>query len=107
MKKPLDTQLGLPFQSHSKTSKEAAVAIEGSAGTLRHQVWGFLVGRGDAGATDEEIQNMLELNPSTQRPRRIELVNGGLVRDSGRTRLTQSRRKATVWEIVAKQEEAA
>lgn len=106
MSKPTD-QIALPFQRHSATSRDAAISAEGSAGSLRRQVWSFLMERGQAGATDEEIQTMLEINPSTQRPRRIELVNGGLVRDSGRTRLTQSRRKATVWEIVAKVEEAA
>lgn len=107
MSKPKDTQITLPFQRHSATSRDAAISAEGSAGTLRRQVWSFLMERGTSGATDEEIQTMLELNPSTERPRRIELVNVGLVRDSGRTRLTQSRRKATVWEIVAKVEEAA
>jgi len=52
------------------------------------------------GRTDEEIQRMLKLNPSTQRPRRIELVQAGKVRDSGRTRKTKSGRAATVWEVI-------
>lgn len=107
MSKPKDKQIALPFQRHSATSKDAAASIEPAAGTLRSRVWGFLVERGANGATDEEIQNMLDMAQNTERPRRIELVNGGLVRDSGRTRLTQSNRRAVVWEITAKQTEAA
>jgi hypothetical protein len=53
------------------------------------------------GGTDEELQDALGMNPNTQRPRRIELVERGLVRDSGRTRKTKSGRRATVWEIAA------
>lgn len=102
-----DTQLSLPFQSHSTTSREAAESAQGSAGSQRREVWSFLVGRGKNGATDEEIQNMLDLNPNTERPRRIELVNSGLVRDSGATRLTQSRRNAVVWVVVEERVEAA
>jgi hypothetical protein len=93
------TQLELPApaQRHSATSVEAAEAIEPKAATLRGQVLSYLKGCGASGATDEEIQAALELNPSTQRPRRIELCNLGLVRDSGRTRLTKAGRKAVVW----------
>jgi hypothetical protein len=40
---------------------------------------------------------LMKLNPNTQRPRRIELVVAGKVRDSGET---ASGRKATIWEAV-------
>jgi transcription initiation factor IIE alpha subunit len=76
---------------------EAAVAIEPNAGTLLRQVLSLLRWRKAYGATDEEMQDHLKMNPSTQRPRRVELVNRKLVVDSGRTRLTRSGRKATVW----------
>jgi hypothetical protein len=49
-----------------------------------------------AGMTDEEQQAALAMNPSTQRPRRIELVRRGLVVEAG-TRRTSSGRMATVW----------
>jgi hypothetical protein len=39
----------------------------------------------------------LGMNPSTQRPRRIELCQRNLIVDSGTTRLTTSGRKAVVW----------
>ncbi len=86
-----------PAQSHSLTSMAASVAIEPRAATLRRAVLDWLRGRGDEGATDEEIQDALSMNPSTQRPRRIELMRGGLVVDTGRTRTTKSNRKACVW----------
>ena len=85
------------FQRHSETSRTAALEIETSAKTLRAKVLGFIRISGDYGATDEELQVALEMNPSTQRPRRVELVEKGLVVDSGKKRKTKSNRSATVW----------
>jgi hypothetical protein len=48
------------------------------------------------GLTDEEQQAALAMNPSTQRPRRIELVRRGLVVEDG-ARKTSSGRMAAVW----------
>jgi len=50
------------------------------------------------GLTDEEQQRLLGMNPSTQRPRRIELARRGLVVEAG-TRRTASGRMATVWRV--------
>jgi DNA-binding IclR family transcriptional regulator len=50
------------------------------------------------GLTDEEVQRRLDMNPSTQRPRRIELARRGLVVEAG-TRKTVSGRMATVWRL--------
>jgi len=88
--------------SGTPTSDAAAMAISESAHTLRARVLGYLLGLRERGATDEEAQHALGMNPSTQRPRRGELVEQGLVRDSGRTRATLSGRQAVVW--VAEQE---
>jgi transcription initiation factor IIE alpha subunit len=52
------------------------------------------------GLTDEEMQTRLGMNPSTQRPRRIELARRGLVVEAG-TRKTASGRMATVWKFTA------
>lgn len=41
------------------------------------------------------------MNPSTERPRRVELVENGLVEDSGRVRQTDSKTEAVVWIVVA------
>jgi len=85
------------YQPHSDTSRQAAREIETTADTIRGRVMRFLINNID-GATDEAIQVALWLNPNTQRPRRIELVERGLVRDSGARRHTSSGRKAVVWE---------
>jgi transcription initiation factor IIE alpha subunit len=50
------------------------------------------------GLTDEEMQTRLGMNPSTQRPRRIELARRGMVVEAG-TRRTSSGRMAVVWRV--------
>ena len=87
----------MKYQPHSPTSMDAAVAIEDRVGTLRRKVRDYLLSRGREGATDDEIQVALGMNPSTERPRRIELVEARKVLDSGKTRKTLSGRAATVW----------
>jgi len=52
------------------------------------------------GLTDEEMARRLAMNPSTQRPRRIELARRGLVVTCG-TRRTASGRNADVWKARA------
>ena len=85
------------YQSHSETSRASAHAIESHAATLRGKVYRWLLGAGQRGATDEEMQLELNLNPSTQRPRRVELVERRLVINSGLCRRTKSARLAVVW----------
>ena len=51
-------------------------------------------------STDEEIQGWTELSPSSERPRRGELVEMGIVEESGEVRPTKSGRNATVWTLV-------
>jgi hypothetical protein len=84
-------------QTHSPTSIEAAHHAEPKSASLRAVVLAYIRQQGRDGATDEQIQNAIGMNPSTQRPRRVELVEGGLVVNSGQTRKTQSGRNATVW----------
>ena len=84
-------------QFHSTTSLAAAEQIEPKSQTLRRAVLDYLRGCGRDGATDEQIQHALAMNPSTERPRRVELVEGGLVVDGGEVRKTQSGRSAVVW----------
>jgi hypothetical protein len=50
------------------------------------------------GVTDEQIATGLGLNPSTARPRRIELARRGLIVEAG-TRKTASKRNATAWRV--------
>ena len=86
-----------PAQAHSDTSTAAAEEIAPKAVRLRGVVLAFIKGAG--GATDEEISTGTGLPPNTSRPRRVELVDMGLVRDSGTRRKTASGRSAVVWTI--------
>ena len=86
-----------PAQRHSETSVEAAEAIAPAAATLRLLVLAVLRKAGADGMTDEEMLAATGLQPSTGRPRRIELMQAGHVRDSGRKRETKSGRRAVVW----------
>jgi hypothetical protein len=85
-----------PHQKHSDTSMGAALTLsESRRATLRAAVLRYLVAHD--GATDEEMQLALGMNGNTQRPRRCELLEAGLVIDSGLRRPTRNGRKATVW----------
>lgn len=86
-----------PYVSDSSTSFLSAEEISKYAPNLRTKVLAFLLRRGDKGATDEEIQDALDMNPSTERPRRVELVNAGFVRNSEKTRSTSNGHDAVVW----------
>mgnify|MGYP000930291602 CR=1 FL=1 len=79
------------------TSDEAARRIAGGAAALRERVFAYIVACGDDGATDAETQAALGMLTQTQTPRRGELVQLGLVVDSGRRRLTPQGRPAAVW----------
>lgn len=90
-----------PFQPRSYTSFLAAKSIEPKAGTLRALVLDYIRKRGEYGATDDECQKELGMEGSTQRPRRVELWDQGLIRDSGKERPTRAGKKAVVWVSVA------
>lgn len=82
-----------PYQPASTTSISAAASMVGKTQTLRDRVLAELRARP---LTDEGISVALNLNPSTARPRRIELVKMGLVYQVG-TRVTFSGRNAALW----------
>jgi hypothetical protein len=82
-----------PFVHTSQTSADAAFSIKPQGGRAR--ILDFL--RSDKGSwTDEGISLMLKMNPSTERPRRIELTNAGLIEAAG-TAKTSSGRDAVLW----------
>jgi transcription initiation factor IIE alpha subunit len=94
---PLFTQRA-PSVNGSATSAAAADSLDsGTLNRLHKAVLAYIAGRGD-GCTDEEIARALGMNPSTARPRRIELARRGLVVEAG-TRKTASGRNASVWRI--------
>lgn len=64
---------------------------------VKDRILSWLSSQGGNGATDEEIAKATELNPSTVRPRRKELLDEGWVIDMGKTRKTDGGKGATVW----------
>jgi hypothetical protein len=98
VKEQLDLYGGTaPFERDSDTSREAALMAEPTRREKRAQVYRLIVAAGALGHTDSEIEEHLGLLHQTASARRRELVLLGHVVDSGRRRLTRSRRKATVW----------
>ena len=85
-----------PAQLHSETSKAAARSIKGEVGHIRQQVYLHLQA---FSSTDEEIAQNLGKKENTTRPRRIELVNLGLVHAVG-TKRGSSGRKAQIWAAI-------
>lgn len=94
---PVEQEPMPPFQSHSPTSEAASIAVEDKAGDYRRRVYEFYLKRGAEGATDDEVQVALDMDPSTQRPRRIELVENGKLMGSEKRRRTRAGRFAVVW----------
>lgn len=90
---------GAPFQRHSETSRASAEAVKPCAATLREKVFELIRYTGSYGLTDIEIQKGLGMEGSTQRPRRIELLRAGRIRQNGKRR-TPSGREAAVWVAV-------
>jgi predicted ArsR family transcriptional regulator len=83
-----------PSVNGSATSAAAADSLGAATlNALQRRVYEFICWRP---STDEEIANELGMNPSTVRPRRIELARRGLLAEAG-TRRTASGRMATVW----------
>ena len=82
------------------TKRAAKAAIDEHVPALRRRVLDCLRTFGDEGATDEQMQEALRMKPQTQTPRRLELVQQNLVRDSGRRRRLKSGNSGKVWVAV-------
>lgn len=93
----MNLELFPPYQKHSEPSLEAAVTIKPAANRLRDKVFAYVFLQGKHGATDDEIQVALDMNPSTERPRRVELVELGLIMRAPMNRKTRTGRQASVW----------
>ena len=96
---PLFTQRA-PAVNGSITSAQAADSLRPAVLNAMQRRVLELLATTPEGLTDEEMQLRLRMNPSTQRPRRIELMRMGLVAECG-TRRTASGRMAVVWQITA------
>jgi hypothetical protein len=85
-----------PAQRHSQTSVRSAAEIKYHAPTLRARVFRYIMEH--PGCTDEAIAIGTGLNPSTARPRRVELERAGLIVRAG-TAKTSSGRTAVTWQV--------
>ena len=86
-----------PYQKGSDTSREAARSVARGTPTKRAEVYGYILARGKAGATDAEIEGGPMLR-QTVCARRNELVKLGMIRDSERRRNSpQTGRRCAVW----------
>ena len=105
---PVDgNQLGLFRADGSDTMRAAAIDNYPRSGSQRgkvldaiyHAAAAYRVGDGAVlgGLTDEEVQHRLNLGSSSQRPRRVELVDAGFVIDSTYRRPTTTGSQAIVW----------
>jgi hypothetical protein len=97
----LDPQCDLPlFQRHSPTSRAAAESLTPTTvNACQRRVLAYLA-KHPEGATDEQMQLGIPMSPSTQRPRRIELVAKGMIVEAGEGK-TASGRRAVKWQITA------
>lgn len=98
--RPDPTLLGtLTGRDHPTTSRLAALHALPRTGTQRARVLSLLRNV-KSGLTDEQMQAALALSPNSQRPRRVELVSGGWVKDSGLRRPTAMGCDSIVWVAV-------
>lgn len=92
---------GLTTAEPSATSARAARLVEPRTGSQRARILRYVV-EAPNGVTDYEISRDLQLLPNSERPRRNELVDGGYVVDSGRTR----RHRGSDWAVWEATDEA-
>lgn len=78
------------FSRTSLTSKQSAMAIKPRTGTLRRRVLDVIGFSGERGLTRDEIAEICHMSPNSVRPRVSELMEGGWIRDSGRTRKNEN-----------------
>lgn len=88
-----------------RTSAAAAASVEPRTGSQRHRILSAVaqVARDPAlvGLTDVELGAATGIRPNSLRPRRGELVDGGWLEDSGRTRVHHGN-EHTVWVLSVK-----
>jgi len=88
------------YVSTSETSRDAAIKLGPDLSQLQKKVYNFILSRGNYGAMEEEIQMVLAPKPSTQHPRRIELVRRGEVKSAWIRRKPLIGMSSEVWRVV-------
>lgn len=85
-----------------KTSVKAAENHLPKSGSIRANVYEYIIRQGMRGATDQEIQRSLKIDGNTVRPSRITLLKDGLIVDAGVTRKNDNGNDCTVWRAIDK-----
>lgn len=85
-----------PAVCSSPTGRAAAQRVGGKAKQQRERILRFLIECGSAGATDDEIQQHLNIDGNSEWPRRVRLVELGVMYGTKRTRPTWTGSRATV-----------
>jgi hypothetical protein len=63
----------------------------------RGRVYQHIVDKQEYGATDQELQTVLNMPGDTLRPTRLSLLKDGLIYDSGKTRQNHNGNECIVW----------
>lgn len=80
-----------------ETSRIAALRVVPNSASQRGRVLAAIRSAGASGYTDDEVSSTLRMSPNSVRPRRLELVEGGWVIDSGKQRDSFYGNPAIVW----------
>ena len=96
--------MGIPYVSGCETSMEAAESMIEPAKTMERRVLEYIGFMGECGATDDDIEQQLDMRHQTASARRRGLVLKGLVKDSGYKGRTRSGRRAIAWVLVTDEE---
>lgn len=89
------------FEMARETQRISHRAAAATATGQRRRVLNYLLSRGQAGASDEQIQAALGMRTSSETARRRELVLAGEVVDSGCVQIGSGGRLVTIWRAVA------
>ena len=92
-------QGGLFDGGTAETSREARKSIRPHMSEQQRRVYCWALLMTSSGFTDDGAIAALKMNPSSFRPRRGELVEVGMLKDSGQRRKTASGRSAVVWVV--------
>lgn len=91
-----DTE-GKAHRGAGRTERAAARKVRFGTGTQKRLIYDAIAAAGDQGLIDEEIAVLPGVKDTAHRTRRNELVKAGVVKDSGRTRLTDSGTESIIW----------
>jgi len=99
---------GLARPGARATSKKAALDVLPATGKQRRRILDAIVSVSrdprTVGLTDPELQRMTGIGANSERPRRVELCDGGWLEDSGQTR-EHAGGEHTVWVLTEKARE--